>query len=85
MRDSFDKYWAASWQPSSQPAAFDAAFREVAMKAWNAAIESSAVALAKSDADIRLMAGELTAGELRTAKAVLNGCVAEVRNLTQSQ
>ena len=37
---NFDEYWAANWTKlSSQPEVMDAAFREVAEKAWYAAVE----------------------------------------------
>lgn len=36
--------------------------------------------LTMSDSELRLMAGEMTAQELRTVKAVLGGCVARIRS-----
>lgn len=80
---TFEEHWAKTWKPSGQPAGLDAAFREVAIKAWNACVDSVAGSLEKSDSAIRLMAGEMTAGELRTTKAVMNGCKAGVLGLRQ--
>lgn len=82
-RMTFDEYWAQSWKKTNQPAVFDAAMCEIAMNAWNNAVKSAAAELVKSEADIRLMAGELNAGEMRTTKAVLAGCRAEVLALAQ--
>jgi hypothetical protein len=81
---SFEEYWSKNWAPTSQPAAFELAMREIAFKAWNAAIQSASGELVKSDSDIRLMAGEMSAGEMRTTKAVLAGCSAAVLRLTYS-
>lgn len=78
---SFDQYWSQNWKSSSQPEVFDAAMREVALKAWNAAIASASTQLQLGDSDIRLMAGEMNAAEMRTTKAVLGGCNANVRTL----
>lgn len=78
---SFDEYWSQNWSASGQPAVFDAAMREVALKAWNAAVKSASTQLVMGDSDIRLMAGEMNAGEMRTTKAVLAGCNAAVLRL----
>ena len=78
---SFDQYWSQNWKSSGQPQVFDAAMREVALKAWNAAIAAASTQLALGDSDIRLIAGEMNAGEMRTTKAVLAGCNSNVRTL----
>lgn len=82
---SFDQYWAANWTKSGQPEVMDGAFREVAMKAWNAATHTAAQSLQMQSSDIRLMAGELSAGEMRTTKAVMSGCEARIRRMQVSQ
>lgn len=38
---TFDEYWAASGVSTTMPSIFDLAMREIAFKAWNAAITSS--------------------------------------------
>ena len=40
---TFEEYWTGYWKPTGQPAVFDAAMKEIAEKAWNAAIESAAL------------------------------------------
>lgn len=81
---TFEEYWARTWKPTGQPAAFDAALREIALLAWNAGIESAAATLDKDDQAILSMAGEMSAVELQTTKAVLSGCRKGVRGLIQS-
>lgn len=41
---TFDEFWAKEWKPTAQPAVFDAAMRELAEKAWRAAMAAGAVA-----------------------------------------
>ncbi len=50
-----------------------------AKEAWVASSEACASALELSPSQIRLMAGELTAQEMRTVQAVLNGLAAQLR------
>jgi hypothetical protein len=70
---TFEEHWSRNWKPTGQPAAFDAAMREVALAAWNAAIQSSVASLTMTRSEVLLSAGEMTAGEMRTVQAVLNG------------
>lgn len=81
LLESFDQFWARTWVPTGQPQVFELAMREIALKAWNGAATSASKALDMTDSDIRLMAGEMTTGELRTVKAVLSGSASEVRGL----
>lgn len=37
---TFDEFWAGEWTPTTQPAAFDLAMRELSEKGWNACKES---------------------------------------------
>lgn len=39
---TFDEYWVREWKPTGQPAVFDAAMRELAEKAWRAAMAAGA-------------------------------------------
>jgi len=85
---TFEEYWSQNWselRATSQSAIFDAAMCDIALKAWDAAILSVSTQLVMGDSDIRLMAGELNAGEMRTTKAVLAGCNANVFRLIQAE
>lgn len=55
------------------------ASERAAKEAWVARSETCASALELSQSQIRLMAGEMTAQEMRTVQAVLNGLAAQIR------
>ncbi len=38
---TFNEWWSIYWKPASQPEVFDEAMKEIASKAWNAAIEEA--------------------------------------------
>lgn len=80
---TFDIFLAEHGHISGQPMVLDAAMREIALSAWNAAVASAADLLTMKTADILLCAGELTSNELRTTKAVLNGRAAAIKQLEQ--
>lgn len=82
---TFDEYWSTNGKPSGLSDAVDAAFREIALQAWNAATNSAAQIAQMSDSEIRLMAGELNKGEMRTTKAVLSGCAARIGHLQEQR
>lgn len=37
---TFDEWWNQFWTPTEQPAIFDEAMKEIALKAWTAALVS---------------------------------------------
>ena len=39
---TFEMYWKSFYKSSTMPAVFDAAMRDLALSAWNAALESAA-------------------------------------------
>jgi len=39
--DAFDNFWDGYWKPTQFPAVFDAAMREIAVNAWNAALKAA--------------------------------------------
>lgn len=62
---------------------YDDSHTELAWRAWTAsrklAMQEAASKLDLSPSALRLMAGEMTAGEVRTVQAVLNGIAASLR------
>lgn len=80
MDKTFEKYWEAEWIPaigsfgSPQPA-LDAAFKEVAEKAWNAAT-ANMLAVLQSIRDVETTAGmsdtQRVAVMCRLASAAIN-------------
>lgn len=78
---SFEKYWAKECQKYNEPALTNAQMRDIALKAWNASIAAASDRLNISRSEMLLNAGEMNAQEIRTAKAVLNGRVSEVKRL----
>lgn len=69
---SFDARWSATWVPTGQPAVFDVAMRELAAKAWAGAANACAKQLEMTTPELLLLAGELSANEILTVKAVLS-------------
>ncbi len=39
---TFDEYWSSAWQENNQPKALNNAFREIAEKSWQAALQQPA-------------------------------------------
>lgn len=79
----FEVFWAVFSSEIDEPV--NESVRLAAIAAWNKSLDVANGFLSPSDSQIRLMAGEMTAGELRTAKAVLGGCVSRVRQLHVSE
>lgn len=49
---TFDEYWAKTWVPTSRPTVIDAAYRVMAEKAWNAAVDKTRQEIKAALADL---------------------------------
>ena len=77
MRESFEAWWPKFWVTPHSVPVMNSALKEVAEHAWQGATTAErkrwAAKLTPTDGKLRLMAGEMTAQEMRTVRAVLNG------------
>lgn len=78
MKNPFEVFWAKTWQPTQQPAVFDQAMKELAEKAYNAALADvqakcievcEQIAIKHQQTDTTYAAGK-KAGALECAEAL---------------
>jgi hypothetical protein len=68
---NFESYWATVKPVYGSTESANAALRQEAASAWNAAIEGCAKIMEFKTPELLLLAGELTGNEIRTTQAVL--------------